>query len=227
MKGKYAIAGLALVLLSLALAWPDDAVASSPQGLVSQPAPAFSEKDTDGKLVTLDEYRGKVVLLNFWGTWCPPCKAEVPAFERLAGRAPREPGGRRRGRVLQRGESASVLRGFPGQLSGLHGLLRIDGEIREGLGHTDYLHHRQEGTDRRHCDRIPEPGPVRGDDPASSDGIGLIFRTMTCLYIFTSRTIGGFCPMAIAKSLVATSSVCPVAPSAATISGGIVEDPVA
>ncbi len=84
MNGKYAIAGPALVLLSLALAWPDDAVTPSPQSLVSQPAPVFSERDTDGKLVTLDEYRGKVVLLNFWGTWCPPCKAEIPAFERMA-----------------------------------------------------------------------------------------------------------------------------------------------
>ena len=84
MKGKHAIAGPALVLLSLALAWPDDAVTSSPRGLLPQPAPAFSERDTNGKLVTLDEYRGKVVLLNFWGTWCPPCKAEIPAFERMA-----------------------------------------------------------------------------------------------------------------------------------------------
>lgn len=43
-------------------------------------APDFALKDADGKLVRLSDYRGKVVLLNFWATWCTPCKIEIPWF---------------------------------------------------------------------------------------------------------------------------------------------------
>lgn len=46
-------------------------------------APAFSWKNGLGESASLADYRGKVVMLNFWGTWCPPCRRELPDIVRL------------------------------------------------------------------------------------------------------------------------------------------------
>lgn len=43
----------------------------------------FTLPDLDGKQVTLSDFKGKVILLNFWATWCGPCKAEIPGFVEL------------------------------------------------------------------------------------------------------------------------------------------------
>jgi peroxiredoxin len=51
-------------------------------GLTGRPAPDFTLQDPD-HTVALHDYRGKVVLLNLWATWCPPCIQEIPDLERL------------------------------------------------------------------------------------------------------------------------------------------------
>lgn len=51
--------------------------------LLNKPAPAISGVDLDGKSIALEQFRGKVVLVDFWATWCPPCVAAVPVHQAL------------------------------------------------------------------------------------------------------------------------------------------------
>ena len=82
--------GLMLVTLLLGLAWinlsrqPEDltvsdrSIAAPKTGFL---APDFTLTSTDGETVKLSDLRGRPVILNFWATWCPPCRAEMPAIE--------------------------------------------------------------------------------------------------------------------------------------------------
>jgi len=47
------------------------------------PAPDFTLEDMDGEKHSLSDYRGKVIMLNFWATWCPPCRREIPSMQSI------------------------------------------------------------------------------------------------------------------------------------------------
>jgi len=47
------------------------------------PAPDFTFLDADGKELSLEDFRGKIVVLNLWATWCAPCRREMPSLDRL------------------------------------------------------------------------------------------------------------------------------------------------
>jgi thiol-disulfide isomerase/thioredoxin len=80
---------LALLTLGVQLPWPGrkaEAVAAAGAKCPVDAKPAnlnFTLKDMNGKDVTLSQYKGKVILLNFWATWCGPCKLEIPVFSSL------------------------------------------------------------------------------------------------------------------------------------------------
>jgi len=77
---------LALLLLSANLHAASllSAVAGRPE------APDFSLTDLNGQSHRLSDYRGKVVVVNFWATWCPPCREEMPSLDRAAQRLARD-----------------------------------------------------------------------------------------------------------------------------------------
>lgn len=77
----------AFTFLALMLAWliPATSFAVLGHGLTQLPtpvaAPDFTLEDMDGKTYTLSSLRGNVIMVNFWATWCPPCREEIPSME--------------------------------------------------------------------------------------------------------------------------------------------------
>lgn len=113
----------ALVALSLATLgagvwfWQEErqqvAVQARPMAEAARPAPDFVLATADGGQVRLSDLRGQVVLLNFWATWCPPCKAEMPDLNALY----RQHGAARNFTVIgvDSGETPAVVAAFARQ----------------------------------------------------------------------------------------------------------------
>ncbi len=78
-----------LAMIALLLVWlvPATSFAALGHGLSRLPtpvmAPDFTLKDMDDNTWTLSSLRGKVVMVNFWATWCPPCREEIPSMESI------------------------------------------------------------------------------------------------------------------------------------------------
>ena len=73
--GKIFVTALAVILLG--------ACSKGAALEIGDKAPDFALKDIDGKTVSLSDYKGKVIILDFFASWCPPCREEIPDFIEL------------------------------------------------------------------------------------------------------------------------------------------------
>lgn len=82
----YWIAGAAIVAIVLAVYFRGGGGAqpAGPAALTGRPAPSFDVATTSGEPSSLAKYRGRIVVMNLWASWCPPCRAEMPDLERLS-----------------------------------------------------------------------------------------------------------------------------------------------
>jgi cytochrome c biogenesis protein CcmG/thiol:disulfide interchange protein DsbE len=101
---------------------------TGPAGQVGLSAPIFTLRDDRGTPVSLERYRGRIVVMNLWASWCPPCRAEMPDLQHLAdayaGRGLRIVG-------VNEGESPERARAFAHSL-GIRFPIWIDGTQRYG-----------------------------------------------------------------------------------------------
>ena len=81
--GVAVVVALVAVVLATQVGGDPRADATKSQ-LVGEPAPSFSVRTLDGGRLSTADLAGKAVLVNFWNTWCPPCKAELPAIKSFA-----------------------------------------------------------------------------------------------------------------------------------------------
>jgi peroxiredoxin len=81
---------ISLIILVLCLPFIIAACGESPVATVGKPAPNFDTVDLKGEVWSLSKLKGKVVFVNFWATWCAPCREEMPSMQRLYAKMPKE-----------------------------------------------------------------------------------------------------------------------------------------
>jgi thiol-disulfide isomerase/thioredoxin len=124
MKARVVTLFSLLALLTACAGFP--AFLSGPAPEVGAIAPDFTLKDLEGIELSLSDFRGQVVLVNFWATWCAPCREEMPAIQARYDR------GGFAVLAVDFGESAEEVKGYLNEL-GIHlpTVLDTDGVVQE------------------------------------------------------------------------------------------------
>jgi peroxiredoxin len=81
---------ITLLILAVCLALLITACGESPVASVGKPAPDFDTVDLKGNVWSLSKLKGQVVFINFWATWCSPCREEMPSMQRLYAKLPKD-----------------------------------------------------------------------------------------------------------------------------------------
>jgi peroxiredoxin len=115
----------------------DPKAASVKPGKERKAAPDFELKDANGHTVRLSDYRGKVVLLDFWATWCGPCKIEIPWFQEFE-RENKDKGFAVLGVAMDE-EGWAVVKPFAHYMNINYRLMIGDDSIAERFGGVDAL----------------------------------------------------------------------------------------
>jgi len=81
---------ITFLILAVFLALLIAGCGEGPVANVGNPAPDFDTVDLKGDVWSLSKLKGKVVFVNFWATWCPPCREEMPSMQRLYAKLPKD-----------------------------------------------------------------------------------------------------------------------------------------
>lgn len=108
---------------------------AEPRALEGNPAPDFTLKDLSGNPVQLSSLKGKVVLVNFWATWCPPCREEIPSMVKL-NQAMQGKNFRMLAISIDEGGKGAVEEFFKRNGATLPALLDTDGQVARRYGTT-------------------------------------------------------------------------------------------